>query len=359
MTIDAKEAMCRLSPEEIDAGLTAPGPASIHELKAFDAHVHYLPPAYRKLVLEAGITKPDGYHLGLPEWSAQAHVEHMDRLGIETSVVSISTPGVQLTDDPADGARVARAANEGGADAVRDHPGRFGFYAALPVPDVDTALAELEYAVDELGAWGVCLLSNVHGVYLGDPALEPVMAEMSRRGLPLLIHPTQPSAKVEGVMEGWSRSMYEYFFDSTRTVINLIFSGALERHSGIKLVVPHAGAALPALAQRVERNVWRANEVREDGDPTYPSVIDTLRRCWFDLAGSVLPYQLPSLLSLVDDTNLVYGSDYPFTHDVMGGELGLDLRSTDLLTLDQKRRILRDNSTALFPQLTALAEASA
>lgn len=348
------ESMCRYSDEENDARLNG-GATGREAVRAVDVHVHYLPPRYRQRILDAGIRKPDGYHLGVPEWSAEAHLSHMERLGIETSIVSISTPGVQFTDDLADGVVTARTANEEGAELVAAHPGRFGFYAALPVPDVDAALEELTFATDTLGAWGVSLLTNVRGVYIGDPSLEPLLAEISRRELPLLIHPTQPPALVPGVMEGWSKSMYEYFFDSTRAIIDLIFSGALERHPGIRLVVPHAGAVLPALAQRIERNVWRANQT---SDQHYPSFIDTLKNCYFDLAGSVLPYQLPSLLSLIDDTRILYGSDYPFTNDPMGAELAADLRTTDLLDDAQKERILRLNAASVFPQLTTATVAS-
>lgn len=346
------ESMCRYTDAENDARLDD-GDSGRSALQAVDVHVHYLPPRYRKLVLDAGIRKPDGYHLGVPEWSAEAHLAHMERLGIETSVVSISTPGVQFTGDLADGVVAARTANEEGAALVAEHPGRFGFYAALPAPDVDAALAELDHATGTLGAWGVSLITNVHGVYIGDPAMEPLWAELARRELPVLIHPTQPSALVPGVMEGWSKSMYEYFFDSTRAIIDLIFSGVLERHPGVRLIVPHAGAALPALAQRIERNVWRAN--RTDAG-SYPSFTGTLQNCYFDLAGSVLPFQLPSLLSLVDSSRILYGSDFPFTNDPMGAELAADLRTTDLLDTAQKEGILRTNAAGVFPQL-ALAGA--
>lgn len=339
--------MCEFTDEENDARLDAGG-SNRTDLRAIDVHVHYLPPRYRGLVVGAGISKPDGHVGGVPEWSAEAHLEHMERLGIETSVVSISTPGVEFTGELPDGILAARTANEEGAELVAAHPGRFGFYAALPASDVDAALAELEYADDELGAWGVSLLSNVRGTYIGDPSLEPLWAELSRRSMPVLIHPTQPSNLVEGVMEGWSKSMYEYFFDSTRAIIGLIFSGMLERNPGVKLVVPHAGAALPALARRIERNVWRANRL-EPG--SHPSFVGSLQNCYFDLAGSVVPYQLPSLLSLIDDTRILAGSDYPFTGHQMGAELMADLRTTELLSPEQKRRILRTNAGAVFPQL--------
>ncbi|WP_211261596.1 amidohydrolase family protein [Pseudonocardia acaciae] len=338
--------MCRLRPDEVEAALDDPV-SGRRALPAFDVHVHYLPPRYRSLVVAAGIDHPDGHRAGLPGWSAAAHVEHLDRLGIQTSVVSISTPGVRL----GDGHEVARVANEGGAELVGEHPGRFGFLAALPVPDVDAALAEIEYAFDELGAWGVSLLSNVAGVYLGDARLEPVFAELSRRNAAVLLHPTGPSRAVPGVLDGWPRPMYEYFFDSTRAVINLIMSGTLARNPGVRLIVPHAGAALPALAQRIARNVWTVNAgLAADREPI-PEFVASLRRCYFDLAGSVVPFQLPSLRALVGVDRMLYGSDYPFTHAELSAELNADLRTTDLFTEPERRAVLRDNATGLFPEL--------
>jgi predicted TIM-barrel fold metal-dependent hydrolase len=334
----------RWTGPEIEERLTS-GPAGRTRLRAIDVHSHYVPRGYRAALRAAGITHPDGYHAGVPAWSAEEHLEQMDRLGIETAVVSISTPGVAFGGDPV---RVAAEANDAGAELAETYPGRFGFYAAVPLPDIDAALAELDRAV-ALGAWGVSLLTHTDGVYLGDPRLAPLFAELSRRELTVLMHPTAPAVHVPGVMEGWSRSMYEFFFDSTRAVINLIMSGALECHPGIRLVIPHAGAALPALAQRIERNVWRTNATRET-DPL-PGFVDSLRRCWFDLAGSVLPHQLPSLLALADADRIVYGSDFPYTNADLGAELAAELRTTDALTSAQKSAVLRTNAAALFPQL--------
>ncbi|MFI9557545.1 amidohydrolase family protein [Nonomuraea endophytica] len=313
-------------------------------LRAVDLHVHFIPDGYRERVLAAGYDRPDGHVGGLPEWSSARHLEVLDQWGIETAVLSISTPGVQLTDDFAEGRITARLANEGGARAVKDHPGRFGFFATLPLPDVDGSLAELEYALDTLGAAGINLMTNNRGVYLGDARLEPVFAELSRRRALVRLHPMSPSVLVPGVMQGWSRTMYEYFFETTRTVINLIFSGTMARNDGIELIVPHAGAALPMLAQRVARNVWRANADGRD----IPDFLQSLRRFHYDLAGSVTPDQLPAILRLVGPERLVFGSDWPFTHTGLGTELVAELRGTPLLTPEQRRAILVDNGRRLL-----------
>jgi predicted TIM-barrel fold metal-dependent hydrolase len=342
--------------DEIESRLTS-GPMSTTALKAIDVHTHFVPQGYRDALARAGITHPDGFHGGIPEWSDKSQLAQMDHLGIDTAIVSLSTPGARIGGG-IDAADVARIVNESGAELLREYPCRFGFFAALPLPDVDASLAEIDRAFDELGAWGVSLLTHTDGVYLGDPRLDPIMDELGRRNARVLIHPTEPAVVIPNVMSGWSRSMYEFFFDSTRAVTNLVFSGALSRNPGIKLIVPHAGAAIPALAQRIERNVWRANHGLEDGAETIPGYLETLRSCYFDLAGSVLPHQLPSLRALVPDTNIVYGSDFPYTNAPMGAELNADLRSTDLLPDDVKRMYLRTNALQLFPQLAPTTKGS-
>jgi predicted TIM-barrel fold metal-dependent hydrolase len=153
-------------------------------------------------------------------------------------------------------------------------------------------------------------------------------------------------------MTGWSRSMYEFFFDTTRALINVVFSGTLARNPGIELIVPHAGAALPALAQRVERNVWAAN--RRGRDDELPGFVESLRRCWFDLAGSPSPFQLPSLLALVGADRLLYGSDWPFTGADLGAELTAEIRTTDLLSASDRIGVLRANASKLFPALATV-----
>ena len=119
------------------------------------------------------------------------HLEMMDRLGIASSVLSISAPGLHFGDDAA--ARdLARYCNDEGARAVHAHPRRFGLFASLPLPDVEGALKEITYAFDTLQADGVVLESNFHGVYLGDRRLEPVFAELDRRKARILLHPNDP-----------------------------------------------------------------------------------------------------------------------------------------------------------------------
>ena len=173
----------------------------------------------------------------------------MDRLGIAASLLSVSTPGVHLADGPA-AADLAREVNEAGRRAVVDHPGRFGLLGSLPLPDVDAALAEIAHCADELDVDGFVLLTNVDGTYLGDPAWDPVLAELDRRAARVLIHPTSPVCW-EHTSFGRPRPMLEFLFDTTRAVVNLVLNGTVARLPNLRLIIPHAGATLPVIADRV------------------------------------------------------------------------------------------------------------
>ncbi|MFF7258816.1 amidohydrolase family protein [Streptomyces sp. NPDC008159] len=170
-----------------------------------DVHAHHLPDFYVEQATAAGHVHPDGMG-GWPSWSVRDRLDLMDRNGIETAMLSLSSPGVHFGDDKA--ARLlARRVNEYTADVARENRGRFGSFASLPLPDVDGALEEIAFAFDELGADGVALLTHTHGVYLGDARLEPVFAELDRRKAVVFLHPTSPVCWEQSALAGrvrWS-----------------------------------------------------------------------------------------------------------------------------------------------------------
>jgi predicted TIM-barrel fold metal-dependent hydrolase len=308
---------------------------------AIDVHAHYLPEAYRAALLDSGHSQPDGFPQ-IPTWSADDHLAAMDRLGIEVSLLSISSPGVHLGDEAATRDQ-AREVNEAGRRAVIDHPGRFGLFASLPLPDVGAAIAEIAYCCDHLDVVGFTLLTNIGGTYVGDPVFRPVFDELDRRGARLFIHPTSPVCW-EQTSLGRPRPMLEFFFDTTRTVVDLVLNGTVALHPGIEFLIPHAGATLPMVADRV--SVFsRLLSV----DPAV-DVFRDLGRLHFDLAGFPLPRQLDALLTLTTLEHLHYGSDFPFTPEfavAMAGEQLAEVRETPGSFLDA----LRANTERLFPAL--------
>jgi predicted TIM-barrel fold metal-dependent hydrolase len=310
--------------------------------RTIDVHAHYVPASYRAALMDNGHGQPDGFPQ-IPDWSAEEHVAAMDRLGIATSLLSISSPGVHLADEPA--ARdLAREVNEAGRRAVVDHPGRFGLFGSLPLPDVDAAIAEIAHCCARLDVAGFALLTNIGGTYLGDPAFQPVFRELDRRGARLFIHPTSPACW-EHTSLGRPRPMLEFFFDTTRAVVDLVLNGTVARHPGVEFIIPHAGATLPMVADRV--SVFS----RLLGVDPAVDVLRDLGRLHFDLAGFPVPRQLDALLTLTTIEHLHYGSDYPFTPEfaaAMARERLAEGGDPPGSVLDA----LRANTDRLFPALT-------
>ena len=207
----------------------------------------------------------------------------MGRAGIDAAVLSVSSPGIHFGDDQA-ARTLAREVNDAGAQIVRDHPGQFGLFAALPLPDTDGALAEIGYAFDTLGAAGVIVETNAHGVYLGDQRLEPVFAELVRRRATVMLHPTSPPCWQQTAL-GRPRPMIEFIFDTARAVTDLILAGTLIRHPAMSVIVPHGGGALPLLADRIKAFMFASPP---HGAPE-PDPVAQLHHLYYDLAGNAFP----------------------------------------------------------------------
>jgi len=313
--------------------------------RRIDVHAHFLPEVYRRALAEAGIDRPDGIK-AVPTWSEQLALDTMDRLDIEVAMLSISSPGVNFGDDQAARA-LARAVNDEAA-ALRDrHPGRFGFFASLPLPDVPGAVAELRHSLDVLGADGVVVETNAAGIYLGDPTVEPLYAELSARSCVLFVHPTTPHC-AEHLALSYPRPMLEFMFETTRSITDMVLSGALHRHPDMRVLVPHAGAALPVLAARVELLLPL---LAEPGGPAIPSLRDALRLLHFDLAGAPVEELLNALLAVADPSRIHYGSDFPFTPADTCMTLADLLERTAALNDRQRAAIYAGNARQLFPRL--------
>jgi predicted TIM-barrel fold metal-dependent hydrolase len=313
----------------------APAPARI------DVHAHHMPAAYRAAIVDQGIDT-DG-NPNVPQWSVDAALGFMERNGIATSLLSISSPGVHWGDDAA--ARdMARLCNETAAQAKGDHPSRFGSLASLPLPDVDAALLEIEYALDTLNADGIGLLTNFRGKYLGDPGFAPVFDELNRRNAIVFIHPTSPPCH-EAISMGYPRPMIEFPFDTTRTVTNLVYSGTLDRCPNIRFILPHAGGTLPFLVTRIgPGRSGRPQPVQESFDAY-------LRRLYYDTAGAPSAHSFASLLQLVDVRQVLYGSDWAWAQEPAAAAQQATLASNPLLSDADRQRIYRLNAVELFPRL--------
>ncbi|OLZ58151.1 amidohydrolase family protein [Amycolatopsis keratiniphila] len=270
-----------------------------------DVHAHFTTEDYVRAAIAAGHHEADGMPESYwPHWAVEDHLALMADAGIDRAFLSISSPGVYFGDAAA-ARRLAREVNQAAARITRTHPGRFGYFASLPLPDIDGALDEIGHAFTD-GADGVVWMTNTAGHYLGDPRLAPVLAELDRRGAVVFLHPTS-CAGHEALALGRPRPMVEFLFDTARTVIDFILSGAAHRYPHLRLIVPHAGGVLPLLAERLELFATLSEDTHG------PSASELLHRFHYDLAGTPTPSQITALSTITTPEHLLYGSDYVWT----------------------------------------------
>ena len=302
--------------------------------RRIDFHHHYVPPRHLEAILaqrESGRTPP---------WSAEISLAEMDKNGIATSICSLVQPGVWLGGIE-NSRKLARDCNEYGARMVADHRGRFGLFAAIPLPDAEGSLREIEYALDTLKADGIGLMTSFEDKYLGDPAFAPVYEELNRRQAIVYVHPTQPKC-CTGLVPGVTVSTIEYATDTSRTIASLVYSGTAARFPNIRFVFSHGGGTMPFLLGRYERlaaerkDAWLA-------DGAAPQ----LKKFYYEIAQANHSGALDALLALVPISNVLFGTDYPLRPASEAVEGLSAYKFTDA----QRLAINRANAERLVPRL--------
>ncbi len=292
----------------------------------------------------------------------------MDRCHITKSILSITSPGTHLIvgeDEPA--RDIARKCNIFAADVKKRRPDRFGYWAALPLPDVEGSLAEIAYAFDELQADGVGILTNHHGIYLGDAKFDPVFAELNRRKATVFIHPTIPCSahgdtlQIAIPLRSFPPGICEYLFEEVRVVLNLFASKTVNRYPDVTFIIPHAGGALPPIVERFScfgTQVFGGKEEMSSDD-----IKKTLKKqFFFDLSGFPLPDQIHGLLRLVDPSRLLFGSDYPYIPTRTGINLAekMDRELVGAIEDEEDRKnVYIRNAQKLLGNTSSLAPSSA
>ncbi len=306
--------------------------------RRIDVHHHFFPPAYLDRIEEVVGNKPSPLMTG---WSAAGVLDHMDKTGVATAILSMSPWGPHFK-DAAQARALARVCNDYAAQTSRDHSGRFGLFAAMPLPDIDGALAEIAYALDTLKADGVGLMTSYGAKWPGDAAFAPVWEELNRRKAVAYFHPNTPEC-CGTLISGAQPSMLEWPYDTGRAVVSLLMSGTLAKYPDIKWIFSHAGGPVPALAGRIV-NMTRA---RQDLPQIAPQgVMHELTRLHYDTANAAFPPTMAALLKFVPVSQVLFGSDYPY----YSLEENVDNLAEIPLTRAEREAIDRGNAARLLPR---------
>jgi 6-methylsalicylate decarboxylase len=308
-----------------------------------DLHQHVIPDFYWDASNEDGNAAGG---ITPPRWSLGGAIAYLDEARIDVAVPSISTPGVHFGDDAA-ARTLARRVNEYLAEVKRDRPDRFGGFAALPLPDVDGSLEQIEYAFDVLELDGVSLMTNAGGSYLGDRRFDPIFAELQRRRTVVFIHPTASPDPIAHTL-GLPDALLDYPVDTSRAIAKLHYSNTFARTPDVKYVFPHAGGTIPFVASRFaivdEMNVIPSAEQR--GPFT-----QTVKRLYWDTASAFSDPVLHMLRSVTGLENVVFGTDYPYPRDAISIAGLRQLQNTAELDDGERRGVLGGSAARLIPRL--------
>ena len=281
-----------------------------------DVHSHLITPEFVSALENEGRLMDEGFPL--PKYDVESHLRWMDEAGVETSVLTLAAPQPQPhplapsqkgEGEAYGGKSIIRLCNEECARLKREHPGRFLFCAALPLPDVSKAIEEAKYALDVLKADGIKLATNVDGQYLGTPELDTLFSVLNERKAVVILHPHRPEPVNRQVMQQTPLAMQEYLSETTRAVSNMISRNVLARYPNIKVVVPHCGAYLPLAIPRMKSLTPVMQASKKVGEIDYEA---NLRALYYDLAGAHSPEVIRMLLTITTPDHLLYGSDYPY-----------------------------------------------
>jgi predicted TIM-barrel fold metal-dependent hydrolase len=326
-----------LAPRSFAQGAAA-GPRII------DTHHHIFPPKFTarnvKRMTDDSPTFPGSFY---QNWTPRYSLDQMDQQGVATAIASMTSPGIWFGDNE-EGRRNARDCNEFGAKMAQDYPGRFGMWGAIPLPDADGSLREIEYIYDTLKLDGIGLLSSYDdGKLLGHANFAPVLEELNRRKAVIFVHPTVSCCAM--AIPHVNRTTIDFPTDTTRTITDLIFSGSLMRFPNIRWIFSHGGGTVLMLTPRLAG----ARLTPEEKAAVIPNGFEReLQKLYYDVASvSLSPIPMAAVLKGIPKDHLLFGSDIPFftIERIATAVSKLDLPAGDI------RMIQRENALQLLPRL--------
>jgi len=312
------------------------------QLAKIDVHHHILPGEYVDSLKKIGIAEVAGRPF--PAWSVENMLEVMDKYHIKAAITSISAPGVYFNDEGFT-IELCRTCNEFSAQLIKDYPERLGAYAVLPLPNMDASLRELEYSLDTLKLDGVTLLSSIGGYYMGASRYDELFDALNRRKAIVFMHPDVSPESGASTLT-LPPSLVEFVLETTKAVSNLLFTGTIERCPDIKFIFPHAGGAIPYLTLRLTLGqFWPGLK-----EHVPQGVLNYLKRFYYDTAISAGPYALRSLQEVVDNSQILFASDYPFAPELATMATINGLEAYDGFDDQALKSVFYGNACHLFPR---------
>lgn len=275
-------------------------------------------------------------------------VELMDAHGVERMILSLNAPAIQAILDPAEAARTARTANDVLAAEIAKRPERFSGLAALAMHDPDAAAAELERCVREhrfVGALvnGYTQVGDAdNAVYYDLPRYRAFWKTVERLGIPLYLHPREPSQRKAYAGHPWlTGPAYGFAAETALHALRLMGSGLFDECPRLTIVLGHMGEGLPFNLYRIdERIAWSPM-----GYPAKRKISEYFSdNFYITTAGNFRTQALINAILEIGADRILFSTDYPF-EDVREAAGWFDSAA---ISERDRRKIGRENALALF-----------
>lgn len=237
----------------------------------------------------------------------------MDAAGIDVSVLSLTTPGVQDLDAD-EAARLQSQVNDLLAETVRSRPDRFQAMATLATPDPAAAVNELERAVTRLGLNGAMLFGRTRERNMDDPSFWPIYEAASALRVPLYLHPQSSVPGVGASLYGgfapevsalFATAGIGWHYEAGIQAIRLILSGVLDRFPDLQLILGHWGEVTLFYLERLDLLARAASLPRSFGEYARDQI-------HVGPSGLFSQRYLRWAIEVVGIDRILFSTDYPF-----------------------------------------------
>jgi aminocarboxymuconate-semialdehyde decarboxylase len=274
-----------------------------------------------------------------------ARLDSLKRRGVALQLVS-PPPSIISNGDRVVSVDEARLLNESTARLVAKGGGQLAGLAVPALGEPMLAAEELRRSIDEHGFVGVVIGTAAGTASLDDPAFEQLFAAFECLDLLVFMHPT--SSALSATQSEYSlRTLVTWPTETTIAVARLIFSGLIERHPRLKIILAHGGGTLPNLAGRLDLGwsapLYEANEACRESITRPPSAY--LKSFYFDTVVAD-PALLEFIVQSYGAEHVLFGTDFPYEIGDSEGPLGL--AALDRLAEVDRLKIMSGNARRLL-----------
>jgi len=299
-------------------------------MAVIDVHAHHVPEAV--LDITGGALPADRRAGDITDLDSR--LDAMASVGVDVQVLS-AWMGFLARD-----ANTARRHNDAMAASVASHPDRFVGLAVAPLEQPVDAPAEVERAVCELDLRGVEMGTAIAGKNLDEPELGPFYRKVEELGVPIFIHPVNPTLGVERLGKYRLENLIGNVTETAVAVASLIFGGVLDEFPSLQIYLAHGGGSCPYIRGRWDHGLQYQNlNARTQKAPS--EYFKMLRYDALTHSADALEY----LVGLVGAERVMMGTDYPFA---MGEPHPVEAIEATALSVAEKRSIIGGNAQELF-----------